>query len=327
MPCVKTFRVRLRSLGIVVLLLGNALGFVPTRSWKRQSIPPNASQYYVKGNAIKRTPLLFGKRKANDLPLPKSFSISSILRILPIPKTSKHKTIESGMVETALVLGNKQRRDQWIKEASMNFGWIPPKVLSSCIDGLASAFCAVAPRDLKDALKPGGLESVRAKIATKMVRNLKEQPIVKNLPLPRDDKNKLVEYLVDLSLDFFLRDLEQTLAAPSTKLAALDREKREILQYMTIREIVWYNLKYRPKSTIGWGLFSLWSVGITVWFVHQNRNSILVGVQQIAASLFTGVQEFLSLSFSFLSGVMVQGISYAKSFISKNAKQRIVWLR
>lgn len=326
MPCVKEFLVRLYSLGIVVLLLGNAVGFVPTRPWKHQSIPSNISQYNVKTNTINRSPLL-GKRNQNGPSLRKSDSISSILRRLPFPKTSKRNTIESGLVETALVLGNKQRRDQWIKEASMKFWWIPPKTLSACTDGLASAFCAVAPKDLKNALRPGGLESFRSKIGSKVVRNLKEQAIVKSLPLPKDDKNKLVEYLVDLSLDFFLRDLEETLATPSAKLAALDREKSEILQYMSLRDIVWYNLKYKPRSTLGWGLFSLWSVGVTVWFVQQNRSSLLIGIQQITASLLTAVQRFLSSSLSFLSGVVVQGISYFKSFVFTNAKQGISWLR
>lgn len=326
LPSAKEFLLRWHSLGILILLLGNSLGFHPIQLQRLQSIPSSGAQYDLKTNEI-RSSSLFGKRKTNDPSRRTPLSFPSILQILPFPKNSKDKPFESGMVETALVLGNKQRRDQWIKEAGTKFGWIPPETLSACADGLASAFCAVAPKDLKNALKPGGLESVRSKIGSKVVRNLKEQSIVQSLPLPKDDKNKLVEYFVDLSLDFFLKDLEDTLAAPSTKLAALDREKREILQYMSLRDIVWYNLKYKPRSTLGWGMFSLWSVGVTVWFVQQNRTSILIGMQQITASLLVAVQHFLSSSLSFLSGAVVQGISYLKSFVLKYAKQGISWLR
>ena len=326
LPSAKEFLLRWHSLVILILLLGNCLGFHPIQLRRLHSIPSSSAQYDVKTNAIRRSSL-FGKRKTNDPSRGTPPSISSILQILPFPKSSRDKKIESGVVETALVLGNKQRRDEWIKEAGTKFGWIPPETLSACADGLASAFCAVAPKDLKNALKPGGLESVRSKIGSKVVRNLKEQPIVQSLPLPKDDKNKLVEYLVDLSLDFFLKDLEETLAAPSTKLAALDREKREILQYMSLREIFWYNLKYKPRSTLGWGLFSLWSVGVTVWFVQQNRSSILMGMQQITASLLVAGQQFLSSSLSFLSGAVVQGISYLKSLVSKYAKKAISWRR
>ncbi len=326
LPSVTEFLLRLHSLGILILLIDNSFGFHPTQIQRYQGFTLNGLQHDVKTNAIRRSSL-FGKRKTNDPSRRASMSIPSFFRVLPFPNCSKNKTIESGVVETALVLGNKQRRDQWIKEASMKFWWIPPKTLATCTDGLASAFCAVAPKDLKNALKPGGLESFRSKIGSKVVRNLKEQAIVKSLPLPKDDKNKLVEYLVDLSLEFFLRDLEETLATPSAKLAALDREKREIQQYMSLRDIVWYNVKYKPRSTLGWGLFSLWSVGVTVWFVQQNRSSILIGIQQITASLRTTIQRFLSSSLSFLSGAVVQGISYLKSFVFQNARQGIPWLR
>lgn len=274
----KSTLVRLLFLGITCLLIRSSDGFIPTLS---PCIPFTSPKLWIQIDSLKRSPRpsqtkdrhfasttkLAGKRSKSYLPSGKRLQIPSILRCLPFSENSQRESIETGLVETALALGNKKRRAQWTREASRSFSWIPPTMLSTCIDGLASAFAAVAPKDLKDALKPGGLEKVRSKIETVVVRDLKAQPIIKSLPMPRDDKNKLVEYLVDLSLDFFLKDLESTLAAPSVKLAALDRERHEIMQYMSFREMLWYRLKYKPMATMMRGLLSLWTVAITAYCV------------------------------------------------------------
>jgi hypothetical protein len=175
-------------------------------------------------------------------------------------------------------------------------------MLSRCIDGLASAFAAVAPKDLQNALQPGGLEKVRSKIEADFVSNMNAQPIIQQLPMPKDDKIKLVSYLVDLSLDFFMKDLESALAAPSVKLRVLDQERREILRYMSVWQFTSYRLRHKSKSTIALGLLSLWTIGITLLYFRQNHN-IVVSIQHQFKPFFS--------FFSSLAAALVQGISNA----------------
>lgn len=193
---------------------------------------------------------------------------SSIFRYLPGSSFESKGALEAG-VKTALRLGNKHQRTQWTKDVSKRFSLIPPSMVSGCVDGLASAFAAIAPKDLQKALKPGGLEKVRSKIETDFVRNLRTKPIIQRLPIPNDDKTKLVEFLVELSLDFFLKDIGPILAAPSVKLQELDRERREIQNRMSFRQRVWYRVRYKLTTTVALGLMSLWTVFVTVFFVQS----------------------------------------------------------
>ena len=257
-------------------------GFSLTR--RRQSI----NQHFF-ANAV-----LFGKKQDDWT------QASSIFRYLQRSSDGTKGAFEAG-VETALVLGNPQQRTRWKKDISERFSWIPPSMLSGCVDGLASAFAAIAPKDLQKALKPGGLEKVRSKIEADFVNNLRAQPIIRKLPIPNDEKKKLMEYLVDLSLDFFLKDLEPILAAPSVKLQALDRERREILNRMSFQQRVWYRLRYKPKATIALGLFSLWTVFVTLSFVKPNQN----------------VDLKVKLLFSFVSGAFLQFITTIRSIVVK----------
>ena len=325
-PSIKASLLWLFYLGIGNLLICSSVGFINTSPWTLRrshssiiSTLPSTSakidsrqsnyRYFVSKTA------LFGRNKKSILPR-KWKKATSIFNKGNRRFEKKNDPIEAG-VGTVLVLGNKQRRTQWTKDVSKEFSWIPPKMLSSCIDGLASAFEAVAPKDLQNALQPGGLEKVRSKIEADFVRYLKVQPIIRQLPMPKDDKNKLVSYLVDLSLDFFMKDLESALAAPSVKLRALDQERREILRYMSVRQLAWYRLRHKPKSTIALGLLSLWAMGITLLYFRQNHN--------IALSIRHHFTAFKSL-FSFLATALVQMISNAGPPFSKMQKYRkISW--
>eukprot|EP00535_Pseudo-nitzschia_heimii_P006454 CAMPEP_0197174562 /NCGR_PEP_ID=MMETSP1423-20130617/1027_1 /TAXON_ID=476441 /ORGANISM="Pseudo-nitzschia heimii, Strain UNC1101" /LENGTH=236 /DNA_ID=CAMNT_0042623505 /DNA_START=440 /DNA_END=1149 /DNA_ORIENTATION=+ len=224
----------------------------------------------------------------------------SILRFLQGFSFEIKDAVEAG-VETALVLRNKQQRTQWTKDVNERFPWIPPSVVSGCVDGLASAFADIAPKDLQKALKPGGLEKVRSRIEADFVRNVQAQPVVRKLPIPNDDKKKLVEHLVDLSLDFFLKDIEPVLAAPSMKLRVLDRERREILSCMSLRQRIWYRLRYKPKTTIALGLVSLWTVFATLFYALPNQN----------------VDLKIKNLFSFLAGVFPKFNATAQSIVVK----------
>jgi len=300
------------------LLIGSSAGFLPMPPRNRPFISSASPSKSVKINSLKKTPLpsrttdhyfvstttIFAERKRRLI-------IPSITRFLPGLSSSKDSNALVTGLETALVLGNKQRRAQWTREATQQFSWIPSFVIEMCIDGLASAYEAVAPRDLKQALTPGGLTKVRTKLQNQVIQNL--QPMLDGLPMiAKSDKDQLIEYLVDLSLDFFLNDLESKLAAPSTKLTVLDRERKYLLQSMTMREFLGYRVRQKPKPTI----FTIWSIVLTLWFVHEHRKSIVLGIQ-----------KFLSSSLSFLTGILLQGISSAKAMIPKFIKSIISMLR
>jgi len=252
---------------------------------------------------------LFERKNSNFLPR-KWLKASSMLQFLPGFSSkekgyrrfeTKNDTFQSG-VEAALVLGNQERRAQWTKDVGKKFSWIPPEMLSMCIDGLASAFVAVAPKDLQKALQPGGLEKVRSEVEADFVRHLQNQPMVRKLPMAQNDKDKLVAYLVNLSLAYFLKDLESALEAPSEKLRHLDRERRDIQRYMSVRQLVWYRLRYKPATTIAVAFLSIWTICITFLFLQQNHHHTIVIIQK----------QFTSL-YSFLAGTLIQWISNVRS--------------
>mmetsp|Transcript_3104 Transcript_3104/g.8566 ORF Transcript_3104/g.8566 Transcript_3104/m.8566 type:complete len:342 (+) Transcript_3104:306-1331(+) len=186
-------------------------------------------------------------------------------------KKKNNNMIETG-VGAALVLGDKRRRKQWTQDVAKQFPWIPTEMLSVCADGLATAFASVAPKDLKKALQPGGLEKTRSKIAGDVVRNLQGQPLIKQLPLAKEEKRKLLTGLVDFSLDFLLKDVEPAMASPFDKLLALDRERREIQNYMSFSELAWYRLRYKPISTVCLGLLTFWTAYAAFTFCRQSSN-------------------------------------------------------
>mmetsp|Transcript_16354 Transcript_16354/g.37860 ORF Transcript_16354/g.37860 Transcript_16354/m.37860 type:complete len:318 (-) Transcript_16354:1160-2113(-) len=267
---------------------------LPSRCNKEYSGFSFTRQHPLNNLRIFPNTVLFGKNK-NDGP-----ETLSILRFLQGFSFEIKDAVEAG-VETALVLRNKQQRTQWTKDVNERFPWIPPSVVSGCVDGLASAFADIAPKDLQKALKPGGLEKVRSRIEADFVRNVQAQPVVRKLPIPNDDKKKLVEHLVDLSLDFFLKDIEPVLAAPSMKLRVLDRERREILSCMSLRQRIWYRLRYKPKTTIALGLVSLWTVFATLFYALPNQN----------------VDLKIKNLFSFLAGVFPKFNATAQSIVVK----------
>ena len=325
-PSTKASLLWLFYLGIGNLLICSSVGFINTSPWtsrrSRSSVITTLPSTSAKIDSrqsnyryfVSKT-VLFGRNKKSIVPR-KWKKASSIFNKVNRRFDKKYDPIEAG-VGTVLVLGNKQRRSEWTKAVSKNFSWIPPKMLSRCIDGLASAFVAVAPKDLQKALQPGGLEKVRLNIEADFVRNLKAQPIIRQLPMPKDDKNKLVSYLVDLSLDFFLKDLESALAAPSVKLRVLDQERREILRYMSVRQFAWYRLRHEPKSTIAFGLLSLWAMGFTLLYFRQNHN-IAMSIQH----QFRSLKSFCS----FLATTLVQGLSNAGPPFSNMQKyKKISW--
>ena len=169
-------------------------------------------------------------------------------------------------MDAALVLGDKKRQSVFKQDLGKQFPFIPPAVLDVCMDALSTSFDNVAPSDLKKALKPGGLEKVRPKIEAKAVKSLKTQQMIKDLPLSDEDKTKLLEYVVKLSLDYLLEDAQAALVAPALKLQTLEREQYEIRRYMSFWQLSWYRLRYFPVRTIGCSMILSWTVFLTLQY-------------------------------------------------------------
>lgn len=198
--------------------------------------------------------------------------------------------MESG-IQAALFLTDKKRQEEWKKDMKKSFPFLPNVVLEICIDALTEAFSTIAPKELKGALKPGGLEKARPNLEASIVSNLESQQVLKSVPIKADDKRQLLRYLVSLALDYFLKDVELMLAEPSVKLQALEAQKREILRYMSFWEIQWYRIRYHP---VAMATMTAASVCLAYFFYQETKTSLFVSsVTSFLGSFYCGIQTVL----------------------------------
>lgn len=210
---------------------------------------------------------------------------------------NKNDFLVSG-VDAALLLGDKKRQSVFKQDLGKQFPWIPPGVLDICMDALSTSFDNVTPCDLKKALKPGGLEKVRPKIEASVVKSLKTQQMIQDIPLSEDGKNKLLQNIVKLSLDYLLEDAQAALIAPALKLQTLEREQSEIRRYMTFWQVTWYRLRHFPIRSIGFVLLLGWTVFLT--FQYYKNTALISSLIEIANRACTvvsaGAQKVATLA-------------------------------
>jgi hypothetical protein len=166
-------------------------------------------------------------------------------------KQSNHKNsnaVESG-IEAALLLSDEKRQAVWKSDMKKQFPLIPAVFVDSFLDSMAGAFSVVTPSQLKKALRPGGLEKVRPQMEASIVKSLRDQRLMSNLPLPTSEKDKILERLVSMSLDLLLQDAKEILAEPNERLQALEERRRQVVRYMTKRKLLWYEIRYHPIRT------------------------------------------------------------------------------
>lgn len=175
--------------------------------------------------------------------------------IIPGPKPN---TMVSG-IEAALMLTDKKRQEDWKNEMRQQFPIIPSVVFDICIDSLSEGFASMAPAQLKEALRPGGLEKVRPGLENTIVINLEQQQVMKSIPLKASDKRQLLQYLVTKSLDYMLKDAELLLAEPAVKLQVLETQKQNIQRYMTFWQLSWYRIRHYPVQMTLLGLLSIYA--------------------------------------------------------------------
>mmetsp|Transcript_17123 Transcript_17123/g.25940 ORF Transcript_17123/g.25940 Transcript_17123/m.25940 type:complete len:341 (-) Transcript_17123:354-1376(-) len=210
---------------------------------------------------------------ASSVTAPVPAPLNSLLKlVLPGPTKKKKTSVQSG-IQAALFLTDKKRQEEWKKDMRQSFPVLPNVVLDVCIDALTEVFKTITPKELQAALQPGGLEKARPNLEASIVSNLESQQVLKNVPLKADDKRQLLQYLVSLALDYFLKDVELMLAEPSVKLQALESQKREILKYMSFWEIQWYRVRYFPLQM---ATVVAASVCLTYFFYQETKHSFLV---------------------------------------------------
>lgn len=211
---------------------------------------------------------------------------SLVKMVVPGKRTS---SVESG-IETALLLTDKKRQEEWKKETRQKFPLIPSFMVDVCIDSLSEYFSAVAPKELKALLRPGGLGKARPGLEAELVSNLEKQQVIKNIPLKVDDKRQLLQYLVSTSLGYVLKDAELLLAEPGIKLQALQVQKEEIQKYMTFWQLTWYRIRYHPVQI---SLLTVGSVYVGYSLYQQSKHTAFISaISGAFVSLFSHIQLF-----------------------------------
>lgn len=259
---------------LIICFIRSGSSFVPT-----SRIHPKIASFPFDSVA------LHAKRKqpspSSASPLPSS-PLDSLLKFV----TPGHQQNSMGSgIEAALILTDKKRQEDWKNDMRQQFPLVPPVAIDICVDSLSEGFSAMAPAQLKAALRPGGLDKVRPDLETTIVANLEKQQVVKNIPLKPDDKRQLLQYLVTKSLDYVLKDAELALAEPAVKLQALESQKQQIQRYMTFWELSWYRIRYFPLQAALVGILSTY---VTYSLYRQTKDTWIVStITTVAVSMLT----------------------------------------
>eukprot|EP00588_Corethron_pennatum_P015473 CAMPEP_0194281212 /NCGR_PEP_ID=MMETSP0169-20130528/20234_1 /TAXON_ID=218684 /ORGANISM="Corethron pennatum, Strain L29A3" /LENGTH=407 /DNA_ID=CAMNT_0039026205 /DNA_START=66 /DNA_END=1289 /DNA_ORIENTATION=+ len=207
--------------------------------------PVRPHRFLVSTKSIATFTILNAAKKKKKSPTPSSDLLNSFG--VMFGKNNK-SSMESG-IETALLLIDEKRQKQWKADMEKEFPFIPATALDICLDCLTDAFSSIAPSQLKSALRPGGLEKIRPELEETIVDAMEKYYMIKNIPLKPSAKTELLQYLVNLGLDYALKDVEKALADPVERLQALGLQKRQITRYMTRKQLLWFRIRYRPLQT------------------------------------------------------------------------------
>lgn len=153
-------------------------------------------------------------------------------------------------IQMAQLLLDKKNHALLKKDLSQKIPFVPPAVLESCVQVVAGALTEAAPKKLKLALKPGGMERIGPELSRSITSFvMQQQAIVDSIPLiKKDEKFKVVETMVNFVLDFALRDARQILEAPEVRLEALEEERRRLHLMMGPWRLFRYRLRRLPTA-------------------------------------------------------------------------------
>jgi hypothetical protein len=198
----------------------------------------------------------------------------------------EHKNGMALGVQMAQLLLDTKRQATLKQDLKIKFPMIPAGVMESTIDKVAQSFATIAPSELRQALQPGGMAKMRPTIQRQMVNSLLKQTVIRDLPfLTKSDKQKLCETVVDLALDYVLKDAQELLASPEVRLAALNVKKHEIYKQMGWKKVTMYRIRHNPLTVA-------LTVVVSAFLLYQQRKvpvvaAILSWMQTASVSLIT----------------------------------------
>ena len=206
------------------------------------------------------------------------------------PSSSSNNSPVESTFETAIMLVDKKRTDEFKKDMQKQFPFVPSSVIDICVDSLADSFKAVAPAKLQQALKPGGFEKVRPDIEDTIVGNLQTQSMIQDLPLSKSDKIKILKYIVNMALDIIFKDVQELLKDPTQRLQVLDEKRYQIQRYMSQRQLLCYRLKNYPIQIM---LLTITTI-LSCLYLHRlilNKTAVIPTVTAAYGSAVTAMQS------------------------------------
>ena len=165
-----------------------------------------------------------------------------------------------------------RRRDELKKQMQERYPLIPDAVVASSIDVTADAFARLAPEKLQVALRPGGMARAQPELEGALVDAALRSGLLSNVPL-LDEKSQrqCVEVVVAASLNYLLQDARQVLAAPESRLAALEEQVREVKRMMGPARLLMYRARRRAREI---GVAAAFSA--TAFLVYRKRSHPMV---------------------------------------------------
>jgi hypothetical protein len=215
---------------------------------------------------------------------------------LTAPSGSKNSKGRAGSIElgiqTAQLLMDPRKHKTLKERISKQYPWVPAGALDSAVTLVANGFTSLAPKELQQALQPGGMEQARPHIRMAMTSAIMQQPSVQDFKfLKEDGKKQLFARLVDMALDEVLKDSEWVLARPEVRLEALEMEVKQVRAEMGSWRLFKYRLRQRP------GLYSSILLSVTIRaFIYQQGSVALaaVTVKECMMAAFVFVQNTLT---------------------------------
>lgn len=233
----------------------------------------------------------------------------------PFFNDDKRNGMELG-VQTAQLLLDKNRQAALKRELKTKFPMVPTNVMDGTIDVVAKSFATVAPSELRQALQPGGMAKMRPTIQKKMVQSLMTQSIIRDIPLlEKADKRKVCEAVVDLALDYALKDAQELLAAPEVRLEALNVKRQEIQKQMGWKKLIIYRIRHNPRKVA-------LAVIVSAFFLYQQRKvpvllAIMTRIQKTASASLISFWNAAHVKFAASNWFTLKKTRARKTLINK----------
>lgn len=186
-------------------------------------------------------------------------------------------------IQTAQLLMDNRRHDELKRSIKKSYPLVPDAILDSCIDIIAQAFTTVAPKKLQRALEPGGMIKARPSLEQALVKAVMDQKVIQDIPILQDkEKTLLLAALVNLALDFVLKDANDILQAPQVRLAALQDQVQQVQRQMGLYQLTLYRLR-RHRGTAA----TLTAAAVLVVTLYVRRHdAAIVAVTAAATRVF-----------------------------------------